>query len=215
MLKFVTVRHQDNRLTVRTEGLKASGHSEISVDVDAGLIEESKQFLKYVSDYLSGSGKQLKSGESIAYGYWLVKFQEVEQEDHLETWEYSADASTFVKGGNLTLGYWRDQHLVCYQQNAVFSPPRPDKLAVVSAGVLEGLPVQGIRYPSPDHMSGWWMTTDLYDGDIKSLHHEHTYHVTAMRPDLAKYLALPHGFRFNFSVAEEVWFDDKALEPAM
>ena len=150
----------------------------------------------------------------MAYGYWLVKFQRAEQGDHQETWEYSADASTFIKGGNLTLGYWRDQHYVCDQRKAPFSPPRPDKLTVVSAGVMEGLPVQGIRYPSPDRMSGWWITTDLYDGNIKSLRHEHTYHVTAARPDLAKYLALPDGFRFNFSVAEEVWFDEKVLEQA-
>jgi len=142
----------------------------------------------------------------MAYGYWLVKFHRAGQEDHLETWEYSADASTFVKGGDLTLAYWRDQHLVCQQHEAAFNPPRPDRLTVISAGVLDGIPVQGIRYPSPDHMSGWWITTDLYDGDIKSLRNEHTYHVTAARPDLAKYMALPAGFRFNFSVAEEVWF---------
>ena len=62
-------------------------------------------------------------------------------------------------------------------------------------------------------MSGWWITTDLYNGDIQTLRREHTYHVTAGRPDLAKYLALPEGFRFNLSVAEEVWLDEKVLEP--
>jgi hypothetical protein len=214
MVDFVKVRQSDHRFTVRTEGLKASGQLEISVDVEAGLAEEAERFLEFASNYLLSSGKQIKPGETMAYGYWLVKFQGTEQGEHLETWEYSADASTFVKGGDLTLGYWRDQHFVCNQHKAPFSPPRPDKLTVVSAGVLEGLPVQGIRYPSPDHMSGWWITTDLYDGNAKSLRHEHTYHVTAARPDLAKYLALPDGFRFNFSVAEEVWFDEKVLEPA-
>lgn len=214
MVDFVKVRQSDHRFTVSTEGLKASGHLEISIDVEAGLIEEAERFLEFASNYLLSSGKQIKPGETMAYGYWLVKFQGAEQEGHLETWEYSADASTFVKGGDLTLGYWRDQHFVCGQHKAPFSPPRPDKLTVVSAGVLEGLPVQGIRYPSPDHMSGWWITTDLYDGNTKSLRREHTYHVTAARPDLAKYLALPDGFRFNFSVAEEVWFDEKVLEPA-
>ncbi len=214
MVDFVKVQQSDHRFTVCTEGLKASGHSEISIDFEARLIEEAERFLEFASNYLLSSGKQIKPGETMAYGYWLVKFQEAEQGDCLETWEYSADASTFVKGGDLTLGYWRDQHFVCHQHKAAFSPPRPDELTVVSAGVLKGLPAQGIRYPSPDHMSGWWITTDLYDGNIKSLRHEHTYHVTAARPDLARYLALPDGFRFNFSVAEKVWFDEKALEPA-
>jgi hypothetical protein len=218
MIDLVKVQQSDHRFALRTEGLKASGFSEISVDVDAGLLEESERFLRYVSDYLLGSGKLIKPGETMGYGYWLVKFQGAQQGDHLETWEYSADASSFVRGADLTLGYWRDQHFICSQHRASFSPPNADKLTVISAGVIEGLPVQGVRYPSPDHMSGWWITTDLYDGNIKSLRNEHIYHVTAARPDLAKYLALPDGFRFNLSVAEEVWFDQKVwnrrLDPA-
>ncbi len=214
MIKLVKIRQSDHKFTVRTEGLRGAGQREISVEIDAGLLGESERFLMHVADYLLGSRKLVNSGETMAYGYWLVKFQEAEQGEGLETWEYRADASVFVKGGDLTLGYWRDQHYVCDQHKAPFTPPRPDKLTVLSAGVMQGLPVQGIRYPSPDHMSGWWITTDLYDGNINSLRHEHTYHLTAARPDLAKYLALPEGFRFNFSVAEEVWLDEKVLERA-
>jgi hypothetical protein len=213
-MKLIILQQANRRVTVRTEGLKALEKPELSVDVATELLVESERFLHYVSNYLSSSGTHLKSGETLAYGYWLVKFQKARQRDLLETWEYTADASGFRKGGDLTLKYWRDQHLICDQHRTVFSPPRPDRMTVVSQGVLEGLPVQGIRYPSPDHMSGWWITTDLYDGNVRSLRHEHTYHVTAARPDIAKYLALPSGFRFNFSVAEEVWFDEKLLAPA-
>jgi hypothetical protein len=211
MLNFVKTQLTDRQFTVRTEGLKASGHSEIAVEIDVDLIEESKQFLRYVSGYLSDSTKRLKPGETMAYGYWLVTFQDAGYGDQLEIWEYSPDASILVKGANLTLQCWKDQHLVCDQHGTTFNPPKPDKLTVISEGVIDGLPTQGIRYPSPDHMSGWWITTDLYDGNIKTLMREHTYHITATRPDLAKYLALPHGFRFNLSVAEEVWFDEKVL----
>lgn len=214
MINFAKVQHTDRQFIVCTEGLKAFGHLEISVLADVDLIEESERFLKHVSDYVSSSAKQIKQGETMVYGYWLVKFQGGEREDHLETWEYTPDASDFVRGADLTLSYWRDQHFVCDQYGAAFRPPRPDKLTVISAGVIEGLPVQGIRYPSPDQMSGWWITTDLYDGNIETLRHEHTYHITAVRPDLAKYLALPDGFRFNLAVAEDVWFDEKVLEPA-
>jgi len=48
-------------------------------------------------------------------------------------------------------------------------------------------------------MSGWWLITEKYDGNIESLNHEHTYHVTAARPDLASFLALPYGFRFDLT----------------
>ena len=61
-------------------------------------------------------------------------------------------------------------------------------------------------------MSGWLIVTEQYDGDIKSLRNEHTYHVTAARPDLAKFLALPCGFRFDQTSGEKAWFDPEAAD---
>ena len=209
MIKLIAEKQDESQFTVRTVGLVSSGHSELRADVhDSKLLRGTEEFLRFVAKYLTTSGKRIRLGETMPYGYWLVKFQDGGSHT-FETWEYNAAGTEFVKGANLTVRYWRDQHLLCRQHAAEFRPPRPDKLTVVSKGVLEGLPVQGVRYPSPDHMSGWWITTDQYDGNINSLKREHTYHVTAARPDLAKYLALPEGFRFNLSTREDVWFDEK------
>jgi hypothetical protein len=214
MINFSTESRSDSHFTMRTEGLNTIGHPEITVEFnDSELTREAEAFLNYVSDYLTKSGRKLGTGETMAYGYWITKFQDAGP-NVLETWEYDAPATEFVKGASLTLRYWKDQHAICKEYGADFQPPRPDKLTVISKGVLEGLPVQGVRYPSPDHMSGWWITTDQYDGNIDSLKHEHTYHVTATRPDLAKYLALPPGFRFDLSSFEDVWFDEKVAKAA-
>jgi hypothetical protein len=209
MIRLVTEKKSDSRPSIRTVGLAPVGHLELRAEVlDPELMGDAEEFLNYVTHYVTTSGKRICPGETMAYGYWLVKFERAD-DDTLETWEYTADASDFVKGANLTLRYWRDQHIICKLHGAEFRPPRPDKMTVVSAGVLEGAPVEGVRYPSPDHMSGWWITTDQYNGDIKTLKHQHTYHVTAARPELAKYLALPDGFRFNLSGIEDVWLDEK------
>ena len=87
---------------------------------------------------------------------------------------------------------------------------RDDQLIVISKGIYEGkTPVEGVRYPSPNHMTGWWLTTDEYDGNTESLQTVHSYHVCEKRPDLAIYLALPFGFRFNLGGTEEyVWYDE-------
>ena len=69
--------------------------------------------------------------------------------------------------------------------------------------------VQGVRYPSPPHMSGWWITTDLYDDDITSLKTVHACHVTAVRPEQARYLALPPGWRFD-TARDNIGFDPAA-----
>jgi hypothetical protein len=75
--------------------------------------------------------------------------------------------------------------------------PSFNQMVVISEGVENGMPLQGVRYPSPPHMSGWWLSTEAYDGNIKSLRTVHYYHVTFSRPELVPYFALPHGFRFS------------------
>jgi hypothetical protein len=87
--------------------------------------------------------------------------------------------------------------------------PKPDQLVVISDGVFEGDIVEGVRYPSPQHMSGRWLTTDRYNGDIKSLRTVHFHHVTESRPDLMGFLKLPFGYRF---FSGDAWFDQKVAD---
>ena len=91
-----------------------------------------------------------------------------------------------------------------------------NQLVVVSDGVLEGKLVEGTRYSSPEHMSGWWLTTEEYNDDVNSLKTEHFYHLIEKRPDLLKYMALPYGYRFfqdgYKNNSEEIWFDEEILK---
>lgn len=193
---------------VWTLGLADRGHPELKVCVgDRMLIQEGEVFARTLVDCVVRQGMRFKSDETFAYGYWLTSFKTA-QEGSLEIWEYEPGATHWVPGARLTLTHWRDQHAVCQRYGAAFSAPRLDKLTVISAGVLEGDAVQGVRYPSPGHMSGWWLTTDRYDGNSKSLRTEHLYHVTAARQELSRYLALPYGFRFDLSKGEDVWFEE-------
>jgi hypothetical protein len=195
-------------LAVSTRGMVARGLPEMRVQVrEASLLPECEFFLQFVADYLADSGKRINSGETLNHGYWLVKFQTV-RDDLLEVWEYNAEGTDFVLGGSLALSYWRDQNQVCSQHRAAFLPPRADKLTAVSSGVLEGLPLEGVRYPMGEHMSGWFLLTDKWDKNVASLTNHHTFHVTAARPDLARFLALPTGFRFDLR-SSRVWFDEE------
>lgn len=209
VIQLISDTKSDSGFTLQTVGLEAKGHREVVVDFDdVALAIEAEKFLVYIADYLEISGRQINSGETMTYGYWLVKFEAIES-GALEVWEYDAEAIDFIKGASLTLQYWKDQHSICEKYEADFEPPRPDLLTVISQGVFEGLPVYGVRYPSPDNMSGWWITTDQYDGNVNSLTHEHTYHISAARPELARYLALPYRFCFDLSAGEAVWIDEE------
>ena len=95
-------------------------------------------------------------------------------------------------------------------------PVLDEQLIVVSDGVFEGEPVEGVRYFSPKHMSGWWITTEKFDGNIDNLRNEHYPHLIEKRPDLLKFMDLPFGFRFfqdgYKKHKEDVWFDEKIIE---
>ena len=98
----------------------------------------------------------------------------------------------------------------CQHYNAEYQPTKTKQLVAISKGVLEGtVPVEGVRYPSPEHMSGWWLTTDEYNGNADSIITVHFEHIIDSRPDLAIYMALPFGYRFNLGgESEHVWFDE-------
>lgn len=200
-------------LTIETRGLRDLGISDIEAKVDDfALVDDAEGFLRRVLEYIRTSvGASISDGETISCGYWMVLAKK-NSKDILELWEYDRSATEFVPGVSLTMRYWRDQNRVCDQHGAEFSPPRPDQLVVVSDGVFEGDDAEGVRYPSPSHMSGWWITTNRYDGNVKSLRREHLYHLTSVRDDLVQYLSLPFGYRFRAEPSAEVWFDQNALK---
>ena len=105
--------------------------------------------------------------------------------------------------------YILSQKACCNHYGVEFHVCNEEQLIVVSEGVVdEKLEVEGVRYPSPNHMSGWWITTDLYDGNTDSLKTIHASHLFEARPDLAPYLGLPYGYRFLLGgESEHVWFD--------
>ncbi len=111
----------------------------------------------------------------------------------------------------------KDQQIKCCSHyDANYTPVKPDQLVVISDGICEGVnPVEGVRYPSPEHMSGWWLTTDDYNGDVDSLQKVHFHHIEEKRPDLALYMSLPFGYRFFLGGNDDsVWYDEAVANDA-
>lgn len=131
----------------------------------ADLIPGARAFLEYVVRYLETTGARIRHHETRAYGYWLTRFAELD-----ECWEiaeYSIDGASVVPGVTRAVTYRGMQNQLCTKYAASFVPPVGSSLVVVSKGIMTSTSaVQGVRYPSPSHMSGWWFTDDEFDGDI-------------------------------------------------
>lgn len=175
-------------------------------------IDQYFRVLKYLIDYVLDSKPKITPEQTISYHSWLLKFVKC-SDSVLDMWEAEWKGSGFVQGVEYALQVTNEQEVECRKYGVAPSFPTFGQNIVISKGVYEGLGVDAVRHPSPEHMTGWWVTTDLYDGDTNSLMKVHFYHVAFSRPDLLKYFALPFGFRFYINESEkDIWFDENALK---
>lgn len=207
---MVELISENEGMTFSTSGLHDLCSYELSASVnDITLSDECEEFVQFILDYIS-TGNIIKDGELVSYGYWITKAV-LSENSVLKFSELEPEAAEFIEGISNTVKYWKLQHAICEKASAEFSPLNMDQKIAISDGVYEGDPVSAVRYPAPPHMSGWYLTTGKYDGNISSLKVVHAHHVSAKRPDLAKYFALPYGYRFH-SDDDSVWFDQKVAQ---
>ncbi|UXZ98211.1 hypothetical protein K3169_10260 [Pseudomonas phytophila] len=199
----------DAGVALKSEGLLERFGYEISVNFnDTNLRNDAIEFIDLVVRYIE-EGHQVASGETLGYGSWITKM-ELNDNRELIFFEQVPLTDEYALGISTTLRLWIEQHSVCSKVGADFTTSRFEQLIVISDGVLEGEASEGVRYPSPEHMSGWWITTDKYNGDTKSLKTVHAPHLAVNRPDLVKYLGLPNGYRFH-ELTNDAWFDEKVV----
>ena len=197
-----------------TIGLEASGHRELRLLKHPECNEMVlNRLLDIAGTHSLSKGESYKDGEKITLMSWIYELRE--RDNFLELDELSADGERFVKGCAFSEKLISAQLLVCEKLCADPHYARTDQMVAVSDEVLSGgTPIEGVRYPSPDHMSGWWITTDSYNGDTSTLKTVHMGHIIAARNDVPAFLALPFGYRFRMDSETNVWFDPEAEKEA-
>jgi hypothetical protein len=200
----VRIITQDRHLF--TDGLRSEHFPELSLHVsEPRYLDGASRLLEYVGNYMVENDTRVNPGETLAYGSSVVQFVR-ESEGFLSIVDFPPSPGTVTADAAVSI--LLEQETLCADYGAEVHPPSPEQLVVVSEGVIDGDDSQGVRYPSPAHMSGWWITTDRYSGDTNDLRTLHVSHVVEARPDIARMLALPNGWRFN-EVTGKVYFDTK------
>lgn len=201
-----------NDASAWTDGLRNRLGAELRVASSAEDMEAGRALLQFLSDYVINQGAVIRAGETIEYGYGIVKC--VSGDDgYLELWEYLPDNDDYAPGAHRTMTIAREQREVCNAAGAPFTNVRLSHAAAVSPGVHEGDDLEGVRYSALDEIPGWYIFTDRYNGDVRQMKVEHLWHVTKSRPEIVPYLALPVGYRFRIASGQvHVWFDSEAFE---
>jgi hypothetical protein len=197
--------------SLMTNGLKPIIYAEVKVAIKERRRDDYIEVLKYIIDYVLTSQKMILPNQTIAYYSWMLKFVKV-GEDLYSLYEVNSAGEDYVEGVDHAIKVVSEQKHECSKIGVTPSFPAFNQMIAISKGVYEGLPTEAVRYPSPVHMSGWWLTTDLYNEKIESMMIVHYYHVAFKRPDVVKYLALPFGYRFLVGAGnDDVWYDPKTL----
>ena len=179
-----------------TVGLKHYNMNEIQLNFqdnkDGHLI-----LLCYLIDYILDDRPKIKDNDTIPYGLWLLKF--CMTSDFFNIFELDELFETWIEGADNAVYYFEQQKALCIEEGTSFSLPLFTQNLAVSSGVLEGTVVQGIRYNEPGHMSGWYLTSPLYDGNIKNMMVIPLQNLVVKRKDLLQFLALPPGYTFEIT----------------
>lgn len=192
---FKGISIRSDGISLFTEGLVFIIGKELKLQMGNQKNEDYLAVMKYLISYSVDSNPVIIENQNIGYYSWLLQFR-LDEENYYDLYEANSDGSDFNKGCDTAISVVRKQSEICLQQNLIPLFPNFNQSVVISDGVYEGKDVGGIRYESPHDESGWYLITDDYDDNIKSLKMVHFYHVAFARPDILKYLAIPFGYRF-------------------
>ncbi|WP_330745911.1 immunity protein Imm33 domain-containing protein [Chryseobacterium sp. CP-77] len=196
-----------NNTYLEAKGLHFYLDKEIRVAIGDHQSENYVDVIKYIIDYIVDSKPIISENQNIGYYSWLLQFR-LDGDNCYDLYEANSDGSGFNKGCDTAISVVRQQSEICWEQNLIPLFPNFNQSVVISDGVYEGKDIEGIRYDSPQDETGWYLITDDYNGDIKSLKMVHFYHVAFARHDIMKYLAIPPGYRFlmgngNIQIAKD------------
>lgn len=168
--------------------------------------------LKYIIDYITEENAVITPNQTISFNSWILTF--VRNDDNfLDIYERHPTTHELVSGCENSIEIMNSQIEICETYSSKLAFTKVNQNIVISDGVLDGRPVEAVKYEAPEHMSGWYITTDLYNDDINTLQQIQLPDLKLKRPELVKFLALDNGFRFVVDKENiEVWFDEEVLE---
>jgi hypothetical protein len=103
---------------------------------------------------------------------------------------------------------------ICEWKEALPQKPAPGSKLGIAISTIGQLPINGLRHKPENGTNGWyiWCGMELSDADefFSPLHVEH---IADYLPEVAGYLDLPPGYRFQIDGKnyEDVWFDAELL----
>ena len=90
------------------------------------------------------------------------------------------------------------------------TPPDPDAIAGVAIDTVDKSTIYGVREPTEDGYSGWYIWAGEYSNAADFFKPIHVRHMKDFFPIVEKYLSLPPGCKFivDDKGYEDIWAED-------
>ncbi|WP_299884231.1 hypothetical protein [uncultured Lacinutrix sp.] len=209
MIEYSIIELKDSFVTL---GLNDTTGKEFLINKGNYSNDDIKQVIDYILAYIKSSDIKINNKETISCGSWLIQF--IYDNTYIKLYELkdvnsNTGENIFEFDLSITIDLYKRQFELCKLESVEPLIPRINQKIAISNNIYEGAEVNGVRYEAPEHMSGWYLTSNDYNGDINTLSVDYLFYIIKARPELIKFLALPVGFRFYIdSKSSEIWKDE-------
>lgn len=229
-MRINSSRH-DGALWMWTDGLARLGQIEIATRIQGNgswCAEYGEQLLAYVERYISSQPKRVSAGQTMTYGWAILRFRESQPTDVSSVagkliiqeadGAWRADQPSYQDGCDDALRFKRIQDRVIMRHHINGDAYYPNRLhfAVACSNMspqtpasfhIERLPL-GEQEDTGEY-SKWFIGCADRSHDHKrmeSLHRVHLFHIVEQRREVFPYLALPHGSAVAFEPDKVIVF---------
>jgi len=193
-----------------TEGIQSIINKEFRVKKGEYDEIEIRYVIDYILKYIITENKILKDKETFELGSWLLQF--VFNGFFIDIYELKnvlGGKNIYKEGIDIATKIYRIQSSLINEGISPLIPKFSQKIALTK-DIYDGSEVNGVRYSAPSHMTGWYLTSNSYKGDVNTLIVEYLYFIIDKRFDIIKFLSLPIGYRFYRDNQEEsFWLDEQ------
>jgi hypothetical protein len=214
-----------------TDGLALLGQTEIAAPIrgdGSWRAEYGEQLLEYIEHYISSQSKRVSAGQTMTYGWTLLRFRESQPGDAPSATgkliiqeadgAWRVDQPSYHDGCDDALRLKRIQDRVIVRHHISGDAYYPNRLhcAVACSNMSPQAPASFHieRLPRGEHedsgeYSKWFIGCADRSHDHKrmeSLHRVHLSHIVEQRREVFPYLALPHGSAVAFEPDKVIVF---------
>jgi hypothetical protein len=215
-IRYETTLNGENRAV--TTGLAEMGQTEFALVQTANLTEDAAaRVLRYIADYVVASGRHIKSGETMRYGWSTLRFSPSSDGTNLMVEElanpFSPRSDTYVRGAATALAILLEQDATVRRNGVqtIAHHPHRSELAVICRYVTpqSDLMVFDRLKSTRQDDSGWFVgcgNPNHNHNDANELGKIHLVHLAEISPKIVAYLAMPEDTRVVFDHGSVIVF---------